>query len=98
MSAEFGIMQILEKGPIKRIHVNQHNLRQRISGNGTDPCYTIKHKGITFWAYQVEIMGPSSLIESINKPLGCGARLWIETNAELRIDCFHQTSASDYNE
>lgn len=70
---------------VTRIHVNQQNLRARVKGTGSDPCYTIKHRRRTIWATEVEILGPSRLVERIDKPLGCGARLWIETTAPVRI-------------
>jgi hypothetical protein len=78
-------MSSLPAGALKRIHVNQHNLRQRVSGNGSAPCYTIKHKGQTIWAHEVLIDGPSKLVERIDSPLGCGARLWIETTSEVQL-------------
>lgn len=78
--------EILPAGNLKRIHVNQHNLRKRVKGAGNDPCYTIKHAGQTFWAKEVEIWGPCRLIERIENPLGCGARLWIETTSEVFLD------------
>lgn len=78
-------MQILPEGPIKRIHVNQSNLRNRLKEATQDPCYTIKYKGLTLWAYEVDIKGPSRMVERIDNPLGCGARLWIETTAELEL-------------
>lgn len=67
------------EGGLIRVHVNQHNLKRRIKKGGTDPCYTIKHKSKTFWAREVHFCGPSRLVESIDNPLGCGARLWVET-------------------
>lgn len=73
----------LPAGSLKRIHVNQHNLRQRVKGTSTEPCYTIKHSGQTYWAHAVSIQGPSSLVERIENPLSCGARLWIETTSEV---------------
>jgi hypothetical protein len=76
---------ILPEGALKRIHVNQANLRRRVSGAGTDPCYTIKHKGHTHWATEVEILGPSRLVERIPNPLSCGARLWIETTSAVQL-------------
>lgn len=78
-------MTTLPPGSLKRIHVNQHNLRRRVNGSGSDPCYTVKHKGQTLWAHQIHIDGPSKLVESIDAPLGCGARLWIETTSEVQL-------------
>jgi hypothetical protein len=74
------------EGSTKRIHVNQKNLRRRVAGTGTDPCFTIKAGGTTYWAHKVEILGPSVMIESIDKPLGCGARIWVETTSALRLE------------
>lgn len=76
---------VLPAGALKRIHVNQHNLRRRVNGTGEDPCYTVKHKGKTIWAREVEILGPCRLVERISDPLSCGARLWIETTSEVAL-------------
>lgn len=76
---------LLPGGALKRIHVNQHNLRGRVRGTCSDPCYTVKHKGQTLWATEVVIDGPSRLVERIDNPLGCGARLWIETTAAVQL-------------
>ena len=75
-------------GPgLKRIHVNQNKLRARVKDpTRTDHCYTIKFKGKTYTAYQVFIDGESRLVESIEKPLSCGARLWLETTAPIRME------------
>lgn len=75
----------LPAGAIKRIHVNQANLRRRVTGTGVAPCYTVKHKSRTYWATEVVIDGPSRLVERIDNPLSCGARLWIETTAPVHF-------------
>ena len=31
----------------------------------------------------MDIKGPSKVVYSPNKPLSCGARVWIETEAEI---------------
>lgn len=79
------LVTTLPAGAVKRIHVNQANLRRRVKGTGADPCYTIKHKGKTYWATEVDIDGPSRLVERIESPLSCGARLWVETSAPVRF-------------
>jgi hypothetical protein len=33
----------------------------------------------------VEIKGPSKLVYSPDKPLSCGARVWVETEAEVEV-------------
>jgi len=77
-------LKSIPAGAIKRVHVNQHKLRQRLKDTEcTEHCYTIKHKGKTTYAYEVYIEGPSELVERISTPLSCGARLWLETEAEI---------------
>jgi len=34
---------------------------------------------------EVDIKGPSRMIYSPNKPRPCGAKLWIETDAEIEL-------------
>lgn len=72
---------------LKRVHVNQHKLRQRVKDSSShEHCYTIKHKGQTITAFQVHIDGPSTLVERIDHPLSCGARLWLETDSEITYE------------
>ncbi len=85
---------LLPGGALKRIHVNQNNLRGRVAGTGSNPCYTVKHKGQTYWATEVVIDGQSRLVERIDNPLGCGARLWIETTAAVQLHIAPHPKAS----
>lgn len=72
---------------IKRIHVNQHNIRWN---NGrTDefrPVITVRCEEVNHVGFRVIIDGPSEVIYSPDKPLPCGARLWIETTAKVVVD------------
>ena len=40
-------------------------------------------KMIVEYAHEVEILGASKIIYSPDKPLSCGARVWIETDEEV---------------
>ena len=40
---------------------------------------TVKTSKSNNYAHEVEIQGPSKVIYSPDKPLPCGARVWIET-------------------
>ncbi len=76
---------MIRKGLIKRIHVSQVNLRaNRKNGNDALPVFTIQTSKGPRYASHVDIDGPSKLVNSPNKPLSCGARIWIETHAEVR--------------
>ena len=37
------------------------------------------------YAREVEILGESKVIYRPDKPLSCGAKVWIETEAEVKI-------------
>lgn len=66
-----------------RIHVNQHNIRKNHTSDQQLPVLTVKtYKGNTY-ANRVEIQGPSQIVYSPDKPLSCGARVWIETDSPV---------------
>lgn len=67
----------------KIIHVNQHVIRANRKNGANDAPITIKCRKQNVRAYGVEICGPSRLIYSPDKPLSCGARMWLETAGEV---------------
>ena len=69
----------------KRIHINQHVIRANKKNGAHDPCITVKTSKENIYADRVEIDGPSSVIYSPDKPLSCGARVWIETDAPVTL-------------
>ena len=38
------------------------------------------------YAHEVRIEGPSKIVYRPDKPLSCGARVWIETYGEVELD------------
>jgi len=75
-----------EKRMKKKIHINQHVIRSNKKNNKTDPVITVKTSKSNTYASEVEILGKSKLIYSPNKPLACGARVWIETDEKIVLD------------
>jgi len=69
----------------KRIHINQHVIRANKKNGTNDPCITVKTSKQNIYAHRVEIDGPSSVVYSPDKPLSCGARVWIETDAPVTL-------------
>lgn len=69
---------------MKIIHVNRQFIAMNAKDNLNRPVYTIKHKGKTTYAREVQINGPSRLVYN-GSQLSCGARAWIETDAELTL-------------
>ena len=73
------------EGMIKRLHVSQPNIRHNIKGSDKRPPLTIQTSAGPVNAWDVDIEGPSRLVWS-DKPLSCGARVWIETTAKVVIN------------
>lgn len=65
------------------IHVNQHIIKRNAKEGSQDPVLTVKTYNSNQYAYEVNIRGPSKVVYSPDKPLSCGARVWIETNARV---------------
>ena len=72
------------KGAIKKkIHINQHVIRENAKTGENKPVITVKTYKSNHYANEVEILGKSKIIYSPDKPLSCGAKVWIETNADV---------------
>jgi hypothetical protein len=67
------------------IHVNQHEVKANSKNGTTNPVLTVKtYKGNTY-AHEVFIKGDSKVVYSPDKPLSCGAKVWIETLSEVLV-------------
>jgi len=71
---------------LKRIHVNQHNIRSNKTQGTSLPVMSVKTYKDNFTGKEVAILGPSKLVYSPDKPLSCGARVWIQTHAPVVLD------------
>lgn len=67
------------------VHVNMHKIRANKKNGTNDPVLTVKTYNSNVYAHEVEIVGKSKVIYSPDKPLSCGARVWIETQDEVKI-------------
>ena len=63
--------------------MNQHIIRRNQKTGERKPVLTCKTYRSNEYASQVEIKGPCTIVYSPDKPLSCGARVWIETNSEV---------------
>lgn len=68
----------------KRIHVNQHNIRYNLKHNTYKPVVTVKTSKHNVYGHKVEILGDSKVIYP-EKPLSCGARVWVETTSKVKV-------------
>jgi len=68
------------------VHVNQHNIRHNTKNpDDPKPVLTVKTYKDNKYANEVSIAGPSKLVYSPDKPLSCGAKVWIETQSEVQV-------------
>lgn len=68
----------------KIIHVNKHKIKVNRGKEKKDPVLTIKTYKDNHYAQEVEICGPCKIVYRPDKPLSCGAEVWIETESEVR--------------
>lgn len=64
-------------------HVNQHVIKANRRDSKIDPVLTVKTYKSNTYAHEVEIDGPCRVVYSPDKPLSCGAHVWIETTANV---------------
>ena len=72
------------------IHVNQHVVKANKKNGEENPVLTCKTYKENIYAKELEILDDSGsvvakVIYSPDKPLSCGARVWIETHYEVRV-------------
>lgn len=75
----------MRRGVVKRIHVNQHIVKANRKSGEREPVITIQTSKGPFTAKDIKIHGSSKVIYSPDKPLKCGATIWVETKAPITV-------------
>ena len=70
----------------KIVHINQHVIRSNAKRGEREPVITVKTYKSNDYAHEVTIDGPCKVVYSPDKPLSCGAKVWIETESEVQIN------------
>ncbi len=70
---------------LKRVHVNMHAIRRNRVNATNEPPISVKTSRGNIKGRSVLIEGPSEVIYRPEKPLACGARVWIETTAPVLV-------------
>lgn len=73
------------------IHVNQHRIRSNQKTGKRDPVITCKTYKSNQYASRVEVLDKDgnvscTVVYNPDKPLSCGARVWIETENLVKIN------------
>mgnify|MGYP003657047926 FL=1 len=67
------------------VHVNQHVIKANVKNGETNPPLTVKTYKTNTYATEVELPAGCRVVYSPDKPLSCGAKVWIETEGEVII-------------
>lgn len=82
-----GNIIVMRSGTIKRIHVNQHMIRRNKTTGERNNVITVQWRNQSYPVEKVQINGTAQTIYSPDKPLSCGAHVWVETKAEVVVTC-----------
>ncbi len=69
------------------LYVNQRVMIENRKSGARKPPITVREGDKQVDCYRATINGPSRLVYSPDKPHPNGARLWLETDAPVTIDC-----------
>jgi|TARA_E500000318_G_scaffold84500_1_gene80314 hypothetical protein len=79
----------------KYIHINQHVIRSNAKSGKREPVITVKTYKTNNYGHSVEVNGPCRIVYSPDKPLSCGAKVWIETESSVVVIDNNQTYVKD---
>ena len=69
----------------KRIHINQHVIKRNTKTGEREPVITAKTYKENNYGHEIIVNGPCKVIYSPEKPLSCGAKVWLETESEVIV-------------
>lgn len=74
----------------KKIHVNRHRVASNTKTDAREPVLTVKTYRTNDYAHEVIIYGQDGeeaarVIYSPDKPLSCGARVWITCDGKVDL-------------
>jgi hypothetical protein len=70
---------------MKIIHVNNQVIRHNKKYDNTLPACRVQEGSTVRYCKEVIIKGDSKLVYRPENPLKCGAKLWIETDADVEL-------------
>jgi hypothetical protein len=68
---------------MKIIHINRNIIQKNAKRGEQEPVVRVEENGVVKYCMEVDIKGPSRMVYRPSKPRPCGAKLWIETDAEV---------------
>lgn len=71
---------------ITRIHVNAQKIKANAKHGTNEPVVTAKRGKRNYYGHEVFIAGPSHVVYRPDRPLSCGAKVWVETRSPVFVD------------
>ena len=75
----------LPAGLTKWLHVNQHKIKRNNKTGVRDPVLTVKTYKSNTYGHAARVHGFSTITYSHDRPLKCGARVWVKTTAMVEV-------------
>jgi len=69
----------------KFLHINRNIIQHNAKHGKNLPVCRVQEGHTSRYGQTVDIHGPSTMIYDPDHPLSCGAKLWIETEADITI-------------
>ena len=69
----------------KIIHINQDVIKRNAKTGEREPVITVKGICEEIYGDEVIVDGPCKIVYNPDKPLSCGAKVWIETMDEVYV-------------
>jgi hypothetical protein len=70
---------------MKIIHINRNIIQANAKRGNSDPVCRVEEDGVVRYCMEVAILGPSAMVYRPDNPRPCGAKLWIETEADVKL-------------
>ena len=70
---------------MKIIHINRNIIQQNVKHGRQEPVVRVEENSVVQYCMEVIIKGPSRMVYRPDAPRPCGAKLWIETDAECEL-------------
>ena len=79
---------LIEGHNIKRVHIDQHRIKKnaKVPPEERLPPISVKTSKENHKCWEVVVLGDCNIKYSPDKPLSCGAKVWIETTSEVWCD------------
>jgi hypothetical protein len=67
------------------VHINRNIIQSNAKHGREDPVCRVERLGRVEYCMEVVINGPSKMVYRPSSPRACGAKLWIETYADVEL-------------